>query len=146
MDDDKEQRLRKRLADGCCSADTVEPEILDPLPFQYAGRPLDIVAANEEFTHICPMTGLPDFGTVEIEYVPDKLIIELKSLKYYLLQYRQVGIFYEHVVIRILDDLVAVLAPRRISIRYRVDSRGGIRSVVSASWPESPAMPVLERD
>jgi len=85
-----------------------------------------------EFTSICPKTGQPDFGTIEIEYVPDKLCVELKSLKIYLQGYRNEGVFYEDVVNRILDDLVSALAPRRMTVVGTFTPRGGIHSVVRA--------------
>jgi 7-cyano-7-deazaguanine reductase len=78
------------------------------------------------------MTGLPDFGTIRIQYTPDRKIIELKSLKYYLLQYRNVGIFYEHLVNRILDDLVSALSPKQMIVTGEFTSRGGITTRVSA--------------
>ncbi|NLH98453.1 MAG: NADPH-dependent 7-cyano-7-deazaguanine reductase QueF [Chthonomonadales bacterium] len=90
-----------------------------------------------EFTSVCPITGLPDFGTITIEYVPDRTCIELKSLKYYLFGFRQEGIFYESVVNRILDDLVAACAPRRMSVRGSFRVRGGIRSRVIATYPDA---------
>lgn len=94
-----------------------------------------------EFTSVCPITGLPDFGTITIEYVPDRSCIELKSLKYYLFGFRQQGIFYESVVNRILDDLVAACAPRRMTVRGSFRVRGGIRSRVTATHPPQPGDP-----
>ncbi|RLB97133.1 MAG: 7-cyano-7-deazaguanine reductase, partial [Deltaproteobacteria bacterium] len=94
------------------SPDIVDSAQLDPIDYHYAGRrDVDIVIRQPEFTSVCPMTGLPDFGRITIKYRPDKKIVELKSLKYYLMQYRNVGIYYEHVVNRILEDLVAALSP-----------------------------------
>ena len=87
-----------------------------------------------EFTSLCPITGLPDFGVITIEYVPDRLCVELKSLKYYLFRFRQEGIFYEAVVNQILDDLVGVLHPRRMQVTGAFSVRGGIRSVVTAEY------------
>jgi 7-cyano-7-deazaguanine reductase len=87
-----------------------------------------------EFTSRCPMTGQPDFGTVTIEYVPDRLCVELKSLKLYLQAFRNQGIFYETVTNRILDELVAVLAPRRLRVETRWRPRGGIHSIVTAQY------------
>lgn len=115
--------------------DDVSIEILDPIPYAYKGkRSLDIVIKQPEFTSVCPMTGLPDFGTIIIRYQPDATIIELKSLKYYLLQYRNVGIFYEHLVNRILDDLVAVLSPISMTVESRFTARGGITSRAAAHY------------
>jgi 7-cyano-7-deazaguanine reductase len=85
-----------------------------------------------EFTSRCPMTGQPDFGTVTIEYVPDRLCVELKSLKLYLQAFREQGIFYEAVTNRILDELVAVLRPRWMKVESHWNPRGGMRSVVTA--------------
>jgi 7-cyano-7-deazaguanine reductase len=136
VDEGREDAIRRRFAAQRLSPESVERSLLDAVPWQYAGRTLDIEIVHEEFTHICPMTGLPDFGTLTVRYLPDRQIIELKSLKYYLLQYRQVGIFYEHVVHRILDDLVAVIAPRRLTLRYDVRPRGGIGAHLEATWPQ----------
>jgi 7-cyano-7-deazaguanine reductase len=87
-----------------------------------------------EFTSRCPMTGQPDFGTVTIEYVPDKLCVELKSLKLYLQAFRDEGIFYEALTNRILDELVDTLAPRWMRVRTRWRPRGGMRSIVTAEY------------
>lgn len=87
-----------------------------------------------EFTSVCPKTGQPDFGTIEIEYVADELCIELKSLKLYLQGYRDVGVFYEDVVNRILDDLLAVLKPRRMTVTGRFTPRGGMHSIITAEY------------
>lgn len=115
--------------------DTIRPDILNAIEYQYRReRDIDIVIEQPEFTSVCPMTGLPDFGTIEISYRPDQSIIELKSLKYYLLQYRNVGIFYEHVVNRILNDLVAALAPKRMAVTGKFTARGGINTNVTAVY------------
>ena len=115
--------------------DTIRRELIDPVDYQYKGhRDVHIEIRQPEFTAVCPMTGLPDFGTITIKYLPDDKIVELKSLKYYLLQYRNVGIFYEHVVNRILDDLVAVVKPKRMEIIGDFTPRGGISTVVTASY------------
>lgn len=119
--------------------DKVSIDLLDPIDYAYQGqRDIVITIRQSEYTSVCPMTGLPDNGTIIIAYTPDQKIIELKSLKYYLLQYRNVGIFYEHVVNRILDDLVAVLAPKWLKVTGRFTARGGITSDVEAEF--SPAM------
>jgi len=78
----------------------------------YPERDYEITHVNPEFTSVCPKTGLPDFGTITVQYVPDKLCIELKSLKYYYLEYRNKGAFFETLVNQILDDLVAACHPR----------------------------------
>ncbi len=88
-----------------------------------------------EFTSVCPKTGLPDFGTILIEYIPNKLCIELKSLKYYLLDFRNQGIFYEHVINKILDDFVKLLKPKQMTITGNFSARGGISTSVKAKYP-----------
>lgn len=85
-----------------------------------------------EFTSVCPKTGQPDFGTIEIQYVADRRCVELKSLKFYLQGYRNQGVFYEDVVNRILDDLVSALAPRSMTVTGRFSPRGGMHSTVTA--------------
>jgi 7-cyano-7-deazaguanine reductase len=102
------------------------------------GRDYVIRHVAPEFTSVCPKTGQPDFGTIEIEYVPDRLCVELKSLKLYLQGYRNVGVFYEDVVNRILDDLVAALAPRRMTVTGSFTPRGGMHSTVTATY-ETPS-------
>lgn len=115
--------------------DGVKKEILDVIEYQYrTTRDIDIIIRQPEFTSVCPMTGLPDFGTMVITYRPNTRIVELKSLKYYLLQYRNVGIFYEHVVNRILDDLVAVVGPKRMEVVGEFTARGGITSTISVCY------------
>lgn len=115
--------------------ETVDADVLDPIAYGYSGkRDIVITIRQPEFTSVCPMTGLPDFGTITIRYTPDQQIVELKSLKYYLMQYRNVGIFYEHVVNRILDDLVAALTPKWMEVRGAFTARGGIDSEVSARY------------
>ena len=115
--------------------DIVKTDVLDPLDYGYASkRDIEIVIKQPEYTSVCPMTGLPDVGCITIKYQPDAKIIELKSLKFYLLQYRNVGIFYEHVVNRILDDLVEVLAPKFMEISGDFTARGGMTAQVSAVY------------
>lgn len=87
-----------------------------------------------EFTCVCPRTGLPDFATIKIEYIPDKLIIELKSLKMYFITYRNLGIFHENVVNKILDDLVHACRPRKMKVVGEFNVRGGIKTTVSAEY------------
>jgi len=99
----------------------------------HPNRDYVITHVAPEFTSVCPKTGQPDFGAIEIEYVADKLCVELKSLKLYLQSYRNVGVFYEDVINRILDDLVAALSPRRLTVTGRFTPRGGMHSVIRAS-------------
>lgn len=102
---------------------------------QYPDRDYEIIFHVEEFSCVCPKTGLPDFATFTIRYVPDKKCVELKSFKLYLTAFRDVGIFHEHVTNRILDDLVAALRPRRMSILGRFHTRGGIQTDIGAAYP-----------
>jgi 7-cyano-7-deazaguanine reductase len=94
-------------------------------------RAYTITIRCPEFTSVCPMTGLPDFGEICITYAPDTLCVELKSLKYYLLEFRNRGIFYEAATNQILDDLVAVLAPREMTVVGDFSARGGITTSVT---------------
>lgn len=119
--------------------DVVTTDMLDPIDYHYQGkRDVVITVSQPEFTSVCPMTGLPDFGTIEIRYTPDRFIVELKSLKYYLLQFRNVGMFYEHVSNRILDDLVQVLAPKMMEVTGKFTSRGGLTTHVCATFEAAP--------
>jgi 7-cyano-7-deazaguanine reductase len=97
-------------------------------------RNYTIIHTCPEFTSVCPITGLPDFGTITIEYVPDRLCVELKALKYYLFGFRQKGIFYEAVINQILDDLVAACSPRRMTVTGDFNVRGGISSRIVAVY------------
>ena len=116
------------------SPDTVSPDILEAMDYFYADkRPVDIEIKQPEFTSVCPMTGLPDFGCITITYRPDRHILELKSLKYYLMQYRNVGIFYEHVVNRILNDLSGAISPLSMTVIGEFTSRGGLSTTVKAA-------------
>ena len=90
-----------------------------------------------EFTSVCPKTGLPDFGVIEIIYVPDALCLELKSLKMYLLEYRNLGIFYENAVNRILEDVVKACRPMKARVIGEFNPRGGMKSVVEVQYPRS---------
>ena len=103
------------------------------------GRDYIITHVAPEFTSVCPKTGQPDFGTIEIQYVADKLCIELKSLKLYLQGFRNVGVFYEDVINRILDDLVSALSPRRMTVTGKFTPRGGMHSTITAQYTKDPA-------
>lgn len=115
--------------------DVIKTDLLDPIEYAYKSkRSIDITIKQPEYTSVCPMTGLPDNGCITIDYRPDSLIIELKSLKYYLLQYRNVGMFYEHVINKILDDLVEVLAPLSMKVTGEFTPRGGVSSLATAQY------------
>ena len=107
---------------------------LETFPNPRPERDYEIAIACPEFTSVCPMTGLPDFGEIRITYVPDLRCVELKSLKYYMIEFRNKGIFYEDATNQILDDLVAVLRPRRMTVVGDFSVRGGIKTVVTASY------------
>lgn len=129
--------LEKQIKYTVESPDIVKTDVLVPMEYQYQNkRDIDIVIQQPEYTSVCPMTGLPDVGCITISYRPYNKIVELKSLKFYLLQYRNVGIFYEHVVNRILEDLVAVLAPKFMEVRGDFTARGGITTKVTAVFEE----------
>jgi 7-cyano-7-deazaguanine reductase len=122
------------------------PELLETFPNPYADRDYEIFMTTPEFTSLCPLGGVesdaaelallkggaPDFATINITYVPDDVCVELKSLKLYLWSFRNDGIFYERVVNRILDDLVAKLTPRSLKVVGDFNVRGGIKSIITA--------------
>lgn len=113
-------------------------EALPPLeswPNEHRGYEIKIECP--EFTSICPKTKLPDFGVLTLRYVPDKLCLELKSFKYYLLGYRNLGIFYENAVNRILDDVVKAARPVWAELQGAFTTRGGMRSTITARYPRS---------
>ena len=98
----------------------------------------EITITIPEYTSICPKTGLADFGTITIRYLPDKLCVELKSLKYYILGYRNLGIFYENAVNRILNDLVKVCRPAWATVTGEFNVRGGMKSTIEARYHRKP--------
>jgi 7-cyano-7-deazaguanine reductase len=106
-------------------------EVLETFVNQFPGREYSIEIVCPEFTSVCPKTGQPDFGTLTFTYTPDQKCVELKSLKLYLQQFRNEGIFYEHVTNRILDDFVAQVAPRRLVLVAKFTARGGIATSVT---------------
>lgn len=110
------------------------PSLLETFANPHPGRDYTIEHVAPEFTSVCPKTGQPDFGTIRLTYVPDKLCVELKSYKMYLQSFRQCGIFYEDVTNRLLDDLVKALKPRSMTVVTEWTPRGGLHSVVTASY------------
>ena len=113
---------------------SAQGQTIETFPNPRPGRDYEIAIRCPEFTSVCPKTGLPDFGEIRINYVPDDLCIELKALKYYMLDFRNRGIFYEAVTNQILDDLVAVCAPRRMTVVGDFSARGGITTTVTATY------------
>ncbi len=112
---------------------------IETFPNPRPDRNYEIEIHCPEFTSVCPKTGLPDFGEIRITYVPDQQCIELKALKYYLIEYRTKGIFYEAATNQILDDLVATCRPRRMKVVGDFSVRGGITTSVTATYDDAGA-------
>ena len=114
--------------------------LLETFENKYPERDYTVTHIAPEFTSLCPKTGQPDFATITLEYIPDKLCVELKSLKFYLNAYRNEGIFFESVTNKILDDLVEVTQPRYMKITAKFNTRGGISSVIEAEYENEDFM------
>ena len=108
--------------------------VLEAIPFDYPNSATEVVYETDEFTAVCPWTGLPDFARLTIRYVPIYSLVELKSLKYYLTSYRNVGILQEHAVNRILQDLVQLLQPVSLVVEAEYKERGGIKTRATAKY------------
>ena len=115
--------------------DAIDTAVLEAIPFDYPLSATEVVYETDEFTAVCPWTGLPDFARLTIKYVPGNSLVELKSLKYYLTSYRNVGILQEHAVNRILADLVALLQPAGMEVEAQFNERGGLRTHAIARHP-----------
>jgi 7-cyano-7-deazaguanine reductase len=113
---------------------TVDVKVLETFPYEYPGKDIIIDIDTEEFTAVCPYSGLPDFADIRVHYTPARSIIELRSLKYYLFSYRNVGIYQEHLVNKILEDLVRCAKPKwmKVVADYRI--RGGIHTVAAREY------------
>jgi len=116
------------------SEDVIDGDVLEAIPFAYPESGTEVVYRTDEFTAVCPWTGLPDFGSLTIRYVPRDSLVELKSLKYYLTSFRNVGILQEHAVNRILKDLVALVRPVSMMVEADYRERGGIRGRATARY------------
>jgi len=116
------------------SVEAIDVAVLETIPFDYPGSATEVVYETDEFTSVCPWTGLPDFAHLVISYVPAESLVELKSLKYYLTSYRNVGILQEHAVNRILDDLVQLVRPVAMVVEAEFSDRGGIRTRATAKY------------
>ncbi len=114
--------------------DAIDVAVLEVVPFDYPGSATEVVYETEEFTSVCPWTGLPDFARLVIRYLPHYSLVELKSLKYYLTSYRNVGILQEHAVNRILQDLVQLLQPVSMVVEAEYGERGGIKTKAVARY------------
>lgn len=117
--------------------EAIDTRCLLTFPYDYPEQESQVDMDTDEFTALCPWTGLPDYGTLSISYVPGGSCIELKSLKYYLLSFRDVGIVQEHAVNRILKDLAAVCLPRHMKVTLDYKVRGGIHTSVSVQYPDA---------
>lgn len=113
----------------------VQSDSLLTFPYEYSGSDTEVSIDTDEFTAVCPWTGLPDFGTLVVTYVPGDVCLELKSVKYYILAYRSVGIVQEHAANRILNDLAAACQPRSMTLTLDYNTRGGLHTVVTAHYP-----------
>lgn len=114
--------------------DKIDSGQLASFPYEFPGNKIDLLIETDEFSAVCPFSGLPDFGIVRIKYVPNKVCIELRSFKYYLLSYRNVGIYYEHAVNRILDDLVKAADPVEMIVELEYKVRGGMFTKATAKY------------
>ncbi len=118
--------------------EAIDADILECFEYEYADAPIGentaIATTTDEFTSVCPFSGLPDFARVTITYTPAQHCIELRSLKYYLMSYRDVGIWYEHLVNRMLGDLVNACKPKQMTVVVECAARGGLRSTVTAQY------------
>jgi 7-cyano-7-deazaguanine reductase len=112
----------------------IDYDVLETEPFENKGKETRVEIVNPEFTSLCPRTGLPDYGTIRVTYVPDKLIVELKSLKYYFLQYRNTGIFYEKLTQLVLKHLVKRVQPLEMSVTAEFTPRGGLTTKVVSTY------------
>lgn len=126
---------RRYDVDGQAAIDT---EVLDAIRYEYPHRRIRVEIVYPEFTSVCPWSGLADLGELRIRYVPRDLCVELKSLKYYLHSFRNVGIWQEHVVNRVLEDLVRLLNPHSMEVWARFNPRGGMETIVTARYPDDP--------
>jgi 7-cyano-7-deazaguanine reductase len=112
----------------------IDVAVLEAIPFEFPESATEVVYETEEFTFVCPWSGLPDFARLVIGYVPDRSLIELKSLKYYLTSFRNVGILQEHAVNRILRDLVSLVAPVSMAVEAEYRERGGMKTRATAKY------------
>lgn len=119
--------------------DRINAARLETFPYEYPGSDAVVEIATDEFTAVCPWSGLPDFGRLTVRYVPRERVVELKSFKYYLHSYRNVGIYQEHAANRMLHDLIAAAEPRWMELVLDYNIRGGVRTTVSIRWPQAAA-------
>jgi len=113
---------------------SIDVDVLDTFTYEYPGKDVIITIDTDEFTAVCPWSGLPDFGTITVNYIPNKRLIELRSIKYYLLSFRNVGIYQEHVANRILNDLAICCKPKWMQVIADYKIRGGVHTVASVEY------------
>lgn len=130
--DDMAKPLDRRY--DVAKTSTIDVGVLETFPYEYPRKDIVINIDTDEFTAVCPWSGLPDFATITIDYTPRKAIIELRSLKYYLFSYRNVGIYQEHLVNKILDDLVRCAKPKWMKVTTDYKVRGGIHTIASREY------------
>ncbi len=121
--------------------EAIDVDVLEAIPFDYPGSATEVLYETEEFTCVCPWSGLPDFARLIIRYTPDHSLVELKSLKYYLTSYRNVGILQEHAVNRILQDLVELVKPPSMVVEAEYKERGSLKSKVIAKYSRDTSRP-----
>lgn len=117
--------------------DAIRPELIETFAYENPAQRNEVTVETDEFTAVCPWSGLPDFAKITVTYVPYKDIIELRSFKYYLFSYRNVGIFQEHLTVRILNDLVKACAPLEMTVITDYNIRGGIHTVSQSSYKKA---------
>ncbi|HET7626868.1 MAG TPA: preQ(1) synthase [Bacillales bacterium] len=122
------------------SEDVILVDLLETIPYEYIGKETMVTIPTNEFTSVCPWSGLPDFAEIRISYVPKETLVEMKSLKYYLTSYRNVGIYQEHATNRILQDLVRLLDPKYMKVEADWNARGGLGTYTVCEYrPEDDA-------
>lgn len=127
-----ERSERRWDIEDCAQIDVAR---LETFGYQYPGSGAVVDISTDEFTAVCPWSGLPDFGRLTVRYVPRERVLELKSFKYYLHSFRNVGIYQEHAANRILDDLVRVTEPVWMELELDYNVRGGVHTTVRVRWP-----------
>lgn len=128
------EKKAKKILGETYSKEDIDRTILQTIAYEYPKRKITVETTTDEFTCLCPFSGLPDFAYLTIRYIPQRRLIELKSLKYYLYSFRQVKIYNEHVVNKILEDLVKVLKPHELTVTGEFTSRGGIKNKATACY------------
>ena len=126
--------ITKYLKSSRKDASFITSDVLETVPYENKEKNTWVEIVNPEFTSLCPKTGLPDFGTIRIKYLPQKAIVELKSLKYYFLQYRNTGIYYENLTKLILSHLVSEVHPLEMIVEAEFRTRGGLTTKVVSTY------------